>query len=73
MKEKFGKTSKKFQNIMKLIVGKYLEIFSSLPGGKSTNPGRFNFVYIFPLNFLNLVLIPSEKFDGHRGTWTGCM
>ena len=51
---------------------KYLQICASLPGGKSTNPGKFNFLYIFPLNFLNLVLIPVAKFDGHRGSWTGC-
>ena len=53
-------------------LGKRLEIFSYLPGGKSTNHGKFNFVYIYPLNLLNLVLIPSAKFDGHRDSWTGC-
>ena len=51
---------------------KYLQIFASLPGGKSTNPGKFNFLYISPLNFSNLLLIPGAKFNGHRGTWTGC-
>ena len=44
-------------------LGKYLEIFASLPGGKSTNPGQFKFLYISSLNFFNLILIPSAKFD----------
>ena len=30
------------------------------------------FFYISPLKFLDLVLIPGVKLDGHRGTWTGC-
>ena len=45
--------------------------FTYLPCGKSTNPGECNFFYIFPLKFLNLVLIPSADLDGHQGTWTG--
>ena len=66
------------QNFLNIIgngsdLGKYLEIFAQLPGGKSTNPGKFNFLYISLLNFLNLVLIPGAKLDDHWGTWTGCI
>ena len=35
-------------------------IFAKLSGGKSVKS-------------LNLVLIPGGKFDGHRGTWAGCL
>ena len=34
-------------------------------------PVNLIFLYISPLKFLNLVLIPGAKLDGHRGTWTG--
>ena len=33
----------------------------------------FFFYCISPLKYLNLVLIPGAKLDGHRGTWTGCL
>ena len=49
------------------------EIFAYLPGEKSYGPSVFIFFYIFPLNSLNLVLIPSGKFNGHRGIRTGCL
>ena len=26
-----------------------------------------------PLKFLNFILIPGAKLDGHRGSWTGCL
>ena len=66
------------QNFLNIIgngsdLGKYLEIFAQLPDGKSTNPGKFNFLYISLLNFLNLVLIPGAKFGkALGGTWKGC-
>ena len=53
-------------------LGKYLKIFTQLLGGKSTVPGEFVFLY-FPLNSLNLILIPGAKLDSLLGTWTGCM
>ena len=48
-------------------------IFDKVPGEKSTEPGEFNFFYIFPLKSLNLVLIPGAKLDGQLDTWTGCL
>ena len=49
-------------------LGKNLEIFAELPGGKSTVLGEFNFLCISALNPSNLVSIPGAKFDGHRDT-----
>ena len=43
-------------------------VFVYLPGGKSTGPGGFHFSYIYPLKYLNLLLISGTKLDGHRGT-----
>ena len=54
-------------------LGKSLEIFADLPGGKLTGPGEFNFFYISPLNSSNFILIPCAKLDSHRGTSTGCI
>ena len=54
-------------------LGKSLEIFADLPGGKSSGPGEFNFFYISPLNSSNFILIPCAKLDSHRGTSTGCI
>ena len=64
------------------VLDKYLKIFRQLPGGKSTDASEFSFFNIStthghvghtPLNFLNTVLISGAKFDGQRGTWTGCL
>ena len=52
---------------------KTLESFTQLPGRQSTDPGEFNFFYIYSLNSSNLVLIDGVKFDGHWGTWTRCI
>ena len=54
-------------------LGKSLEIFAYLPGGKSTGPGEFNLFYISPLNSSNFILIHRAKLDSHRGTSTGCI
>ena len=54
-------------------LGKSLEIFADLPGGKLTGPSEFNFFYISPLNSSNFILIPRAKLDSHRGTSTGCI
>ena len=43
-------------------------VFVYLPGGKSTGPGGFHFSYIYPLKYLNLLLISGTKLDGRRGT-----
>ena len=58
---------------MEMIQVNIPEIFAYLPGEKSYGSSVFIFFYIFPLNSLNLVLISSGKFDGHRGIWTGCL
>ena len=47
--------------------------FAELPGGKSTDPCEFNISDNSPLKYMDLVLIPSAKLNGHRGTWTGCL
>ena len=36
-------------------------------------PVKFIVFYFFPLNILNLVLVPGAYSNGHRGTWTGCI
>ena len=47
-------------------------IFAQLHGRKSTGPGKLDFLVMFP-QFLNLLLIPVARLDGHWGTWTGCL
>ena len=37
------------------------------------SPVNYIFLYISPLKYLNLVLIPGVKMDNHRGTWTDCI
>ena len=51
-----------------MIVGKYPENFCLAPLALMSSI----FFYISPLNYLNLVLAPGAKLEGHRGTWAGC-
>ena len=66
----FGQSNNTFYGISTFFKHNFLSQFS---GGKSTESGEFKFFYISSLKPLNLVLIPGEKLDGHRGTWTACI
>ena len=64
-----GHSSNTFQRISAF----FEHNFCLAPLGKSKLTRLIYFFHISLLNSLNLVLIPGTEFDGHRGTWTGCI
>ena len=64
-----GHSSNTFQRISAF----FEHNFCLAPLGKSKLTRLIYFFHISLLNSLNLVLILGTEFDGHRGTWTGCI